>query len=89
MKPDNSKRTAAIIAAVEIKKWSYGLVARKLNIDRNVVAGVMFRHRHPIETLKPSPNSKSGSRNKAGTGYCKAQFHPKKTLQSADFGGAS
>ena len=72
------ERNAAIINFYRKKnrKWSYQLIADHFGISRNVVAGILFRERHPPETLVKSAHSRS--RNKTGGGRKPTSYYPEK-----------
>ena len=55
--------------------WSYQLVADACGITRCAVAGIVFRHNHPQDTLVKSPNGRGA--NKIGTGYTQSSYAPK------------
>lgn len=67
------ERNLKIIKFLDHHDWSFQLVADKFGITRNVVAGIMFRHRYPIETLGAPC---SGKRNKHGKGWQRAKYYP-------------
>lgn len=46
---------------------SYGLIAKELNVTRNVVAGVIFRHDWPVEKRVADRHDPT-KRNRSGTG---------------------
>lgn len=71
----NAERNRQIIAYAEKHDWSYQLVAEHFGVTRNVVSGVVFRHRYPHLQRVPSPGS-SGNRNKIGTGYRRPTYRP-------------
>lgn len=48
-------------------KWSFQLIADHFGVSRNVVAGLMFRDKHPLAKRVRS-GSGTGSRNTSGTG---------------------
>lgn len=74
----NEKRNKKILKLAG--KKSYGLIAEELNTTREVVAGVIFRDKHPVEKRVRSPNS-DGSPNMIGTGRRGGkQIAAKKTL---------
>lgn len=60
-------------------KLSYGLIAKECKTTRNVVAGIIFRYRHPYKTRVSKPG---GKKNKIGTGYRNGK-HAKLTLYNA------
>lgn len=60
----NGPRNAAILKLRGAK--SFTVIAAELGLTRNVVAGVMFRARHPANTRYSSSH---GRRNKTGTGH--------------------
>lgn len=72
-------RNEEIIAFVKANDWSYQLVGDHFGISRNVVAGLMFRDRHPRDKLVNSPK---GCRNKTGTGYQHRSYWPAYTAQT-------
>lgn len=60
-----AERNAQILALCGAK--SFGLIAKKLGISRNVVAGVIFRATYPVAVRYASSNG--GRSNKIGTGH--------------------
>ncbi len=54
------------ILALQGKK-SFSLIAADLGLTRNIVAGVIWRSRHPVEVRYASANSPG--RNMIGTGH--------------------
>ena len=60
-------------------KLSYQLIANHFDVSRNVVAGIVFRDRHPCGTRVSSPN---GNNNKIGTGYHGHGAYPEMTAQN-------
>lgn len=63
-KVKDAKRNEKILSLKGTK--SYGMIAKELGIKREVVAGVIFRDKHPVEKRVRSPNGKSP--NQIGTG---------------------
>lgn len=70
----NEDRNQKIIAFVEAYDWSFQLVGNKFGLSRNAIAGIMFRHRHPMSERVKSPGGQSP--NKVGTGYRHAGYYP-------------
>lgn len=68
-------------------KKSFGLIARKLGVSRNIVAGVMFRAAWPVGTRVPSPGYRYGG-NKSGTGHHGGGRYARELLPTAAPGGA-
>lgn len=58
-------------------KLSFALIAKKVGVTRNVVAGVVFRHRHPYSARISSPD---GVHNKIGGGHHGHGVYAKKCL---------
>ena len=81
MKRDTNQ---AIIAFVKANNWSYQLVADKFKVSRNVVAGLMFRHRHPVSKRVDKNGNKRGSnRSQIGTGYSYPSYQPTYTAKNS------
>lgn len=57
----------AIIEFATNNSWSYQLIADRFGVTRSTVAGILFRHRHPVDQRTCSPNSIWP--NKVGSGY--------------------
>ncbi len=62
----------AIIEFATNNSWSYQLIADHFRVTRNVVAGILFRHRHPPSERVSSPNGVAP--NKVGTGYRRGEY---------------
>lgn len=73
----NSKRNQRILALVAQERLSYELIAGMFGCSRNVVAGVVWRNRHPGVTRVCSP--KGNGPNKTGTGYRPHSYEPELT----------
>ncbi len=59
-------------------EMSFGLIAKKLGVSRNVVAGICFRVDWPHSSRVRSPNARSG--NKSGTGRRPPRQYANRTL---------
>ena len=75
----NEVRNRKIVAFIESYDWSFQLVADKFGVSRNVVAGIMFRHRHPLEECK----KRSGRHSKISSGYRHAEYYPSFTARNS------
>jgi hypothetical protein len=75
----NAKRNRDICKLLDTKKVSYSIIAKMMDVSRSAVAGIAFRRRHPVATLKHSPQRR-GTGNKTGLGYQRASYYPAKTL---------
>lgn len=72
-----------IIELVAANDRSYHLVGESFGVTRNVIAGIIFRHRHPYSVRIRSPRSLGGGgRNKIGTGYRASDYYPALTATS-------
>jgi hypothetical protein len=71
----NEERNRRIIKFVETYDWSFQLVADKFGVSRNVVAGIMFRYRHPYE-MRKGCSPQSHGHNKTGTGWQRQSYYP-------------
>lgn len=71
-----SKKNAEILAFVNNNDgaWSYQLIADHFGVSRNIVAGLVFRARHPFKTRVASPRAVTP--NKIGTGYRPQSYKP-------------
>lgn len=75
----NKKRNATVCKLAEDQRLSYSVIAEMMGMTRNAVAGIVFRHRHPIETRVASNGRAVYDRNKIGTGYRYQTYYPEKT----------
>jgi len=71
-----SDRNAAILAFAKSKrgKWSYQLIADHFKVSRSVVAGILFRAKHPVSERVHSPRGLA--KNKIGTGFKPSSYYP-------------
>jgi hypothetical protein len=75
----NRKRNALICKLADEKRLSYSVIAEMIGVSRNVVAGVVFRHHHPIETRSAAAGHPAYDRNMMGTGWRPSSYYPEKT----------
>ncbi len=76
----NVRRNARIITFAKQKgrKWSYQLIADHFGVSRHVVAGVLFRERHPVDDRYAA----GGNHNKIGGGQRPIPYYPEMTAQN-------
>ena len=74
------RRAVVAFAKAKGKRWSYQLIADHFGVTRNVVAGILFRERHPHSERIRSPGSRWG--NMIGISYRPRSYYPEKTAQN-------
>lgn len=78
----NLKRNREILKFLAANDWSYQLVADKFGVSRNVVAGLVFRSRHPIEERVACFGRHPSHRTKTGTGWRPHSYEPAFTAKT-------